>query len=68
LALLGEEGLAEARQSAAYAACRDCHSGGALGAVLCANGECPVSYARLSTTARLQRVGGQLRRLDALDF
>lgn len=39
LELLEAQAAAEARQSAAFAACRDCHSGGALGPVLCENGE-----------------------------
>lgn len=68
LGLVEEEAAEEARQSAAYAACRACHSGGAMGEVACANGECQVTYARISVAGRLQRVGAQLRRLDLLDF
>lgn len=64
LGLLGEQAAEEGRQAASYAACRDCHSGGASGPVLCENGECPVTYARLACSSRLQQVELQLRRLD----
>ena len=64
LSLLEEQAASEARQSAAFAACRDCHSGGVLGTVLCDSGECPVTYARLGSSSRLQQLDQQLRRLD----
>ncbi|KAL4859641.1 DNA polymerase delta catalytic subunit [Chlorella vulgaris] len=62
--LLEEQAGVEARQCSAYAACRDCHSGGAVGPVLCENGECPVTYTRLGCSSRLQLVDKQLRRMD----
>ncbi|KAI3433870.1 hypothetical protein D9Q98_003673 [Chlorella vulgaris] len=62
--LLEEQAGVEARQCSAYAACRDCHSGGAVGPVLCENGECPVTYTRLACSSRLQLVDKQLRRMD----
>jgi DNA polymerase delta subunit 1 len=64
LSLLDDQTAAEARQTAAHAACRDCHSGGVLGPVLCENGECPVTYARLACSSRVQLADKQLRRLD----
>ncbi|KAL4424029.1 hypothetical protein ABPG75_001330 [Micractinium tetrahymenae] len=64
LAALEEQAGEEARHYAAFAACRDCHSGGLAGAVLCANGECPVAYARMSTATRLRAADEKLRRLD----
>lgn len=64
LGLPAEEGHAEARQAAAFAACRACHSGGASNPVLCDSSECPVTYSRLACSSRLQQLGKQLRRLD----
>jgi hypothetical protein len=32
--------------------------------VLCDSGECPVTYARLGSSSRLQQLDQQLRRLD----
>lgn len=64
MALLEEQAAGEARQAAAFAACRGCHSGGCAGPVLCANAECPVTFARLACSSRLQQVERQLRRMD----
>lgn len=66
LGVLGEQSEEEARHTAAFTACRDCHSGGCMGEVLCENGECSVAYVRLSTASRLRRLDAQLHRLDIL--
>ena len=66
--LLSDEAAAEARAAAAHAACRDCHSGGAAGPVLCENGECPVTYARLACSSRVQAAGRALRRMDLVGW
>lgn len=64
LGLLHEDALQEARRCAAYAACRQCHSGTIEELVLCDNGECPVTYDRLGTAATLRTLGTSLKRID----
>lgn len=64
LAIEEEETKAEARNAAAHAACRQCHSGLLCEEVLCDNGECPVTYARLSSQGTLRSTAESLRRLD----
>ena len=64
MSLLGEQALQEARQSAAHAACRACHSALAAQPVLCENAECPAAYARWGASSRLQAADRSLRRLD----
>lgn len=54
----------EAQRCAAHAACRQCHSGLMVQAVACENSECPLTYARLASDARLGSVVASLRRMD----
>jgi DNA polymerase delta subunit 1 len=62
--LLREEAEQAARECAAHAACRQCHSGLVAQPVLCDNAECPVTYARLGTEARVEGARVALRRMD----
>jgi len=55
---------AEARNCAAHAACRQCHSGLVSQDVLCDNSECPVTYARIETASTVHAAQQSLRRLD----
>jgi hypothetical protein len=61
---LGALRAAERELAAAHSACRACHSGGQLGAVVCANGECPVLYGRASAPRRLADARHRLERLE----
>ena len=63
LGLLHETSLQEARQCAAHAACRQCHSGLVSQDVLCENSECPVFFARLQTASRTCAADNSLARL-----
>lgn len=62
--LLQERNIAEDRLAASHAFCTRCHSGGTSGAFLCDNGECPVLYARLASSARIGPLQQSLLRLD----
>lgn len=62
--LMQRENRLEHRRAGAHAFCMRCHSGGMTGAVVCENGECPVLYARVESSARMVTVGNLLRRLD----
>lgn len=64
--LIEERSVVEARQSAAHAACRACDSGLVCEDVLCNNGECPVTYERLSAGRTLRGLEVSLNRLDRL--
>lgn len=64
LGALGEAAAAEARAAAAAAACRSCDSATLGQPVLCDNGECPVTYARLGAAADASAAAKALRRLD----
>ena len=64
LGVLDDASEAEARNCAAHAACRQCHSGLVSQEVLCDNSECPVTYTRLGTASALQAAQQSLRRLD----
>ena len=64
LDLLRDSNLAEDRLAASQAFCTRCHSGGPSGAFLCDNGECPVLYARLASSARIGPLQQSLSRLD----
>ena len=55
----------ESRACAAYAACRECHSGLLQDDVLCENGECPITYVRLQSKSARHDADVTLKRLDA---
>jgi DNA polymerase delta subunit 1 len=61
---LGEAGEAAAHGAAAAAACRACDSALLCQPILCANGECPVTYARIEAARRAAAAGAALRRLE----
>lgn len=61
--MLHEQAAQEARQCAAHAACRQCHSGLVAQDVLCENAECPVFFARLQTASRTWAADKSLARL-----
>ncbi len=61
--LLREADQLEVRHAAAHALCARCHSGGALGPVLCENAECAVLFARLGTQTRLAALLPSLQRM-----
>ena len=66
LSALADASRADAAACRAEAACRACHSGGALlGPVLCLNGECPVLYARFESARAGAAAARRLERLDA---
>ncbi|KAF6253905.1 hypothetical protein COO60DRAFT_1642829 [Scenedesmus sp. NREL 46B-D3] len=68
IAVTKEASDAAAKVCAAQSACRSCHSGGQLGAVVCENGECPVVYARLSGERQVATAEHKLLRLERLDW
>ena len=64
LTIEGDFEVAEARHAAALGFCTKCHSGLLSEQVLCDNGECPVTYARLSSQVAMHSAAESLRRLD----
>lgn len=66
LSTIHEAAVQEAKRSSAYSACRSCDSSLLSQSVLCDNGECPVTYHRLSTDAALGSIGTALSRLDII--
>ncbi len=64
LSLVREQSLQEARLTAAAAACRQCDSAALPQSLLCECAECPVLYARLGASSRLQGVEQSLQRMD----
>jgi hypothetical protein len=59
-----EQGVAAGSLSGAHSACRRCHSGGQMGAVVCENGECPVLYVRYQAERQLRSADNRLLRLE----
>ena len=66
--LLREANQLEGRHCAAHALCARCHSGGAMGPVLCENGECEVLYARLGAQTRLAALLPSIERMLSIDW
>jgi hypothetical protein len=64
LHIVQEQGDAAASLSCAHSACRRCHSGGQMGAVVCENGECPVLYVRYQAERQLRGADHRLLRLE----
>lgn len=61
---VGEQAGAAASLGAAHSACRTCHSGGQMGAVVCENGECPCLYVRYQAERQLRGADQRLLRLE----
>jgi hypothetical protein len=61
---VGEQAGAAASLGAAHSACRRCHSGGQMGAVVCENGECPILYVRYQAERQLRGADQRLLRLE----
>lgn len=61
---VSEQGSAAASLSGAHSACRRCHSGGQMGAVVCENGECPILYVRYQAERQLRNADHRLLRLE----
>lgn len=59
-----EQGNAAAALCGAHSACRRCHSGGQMGAVVCENGECPVLYVRYQSERQVRTADHRLLRLE----
>jgi hypothetical protein len=62
--LLDASNAAEARSAAGDAACMRCHSGGLFREVLCANGDCPILFARGKAAADATEARDALARFD----
>lgn len=61
---VADQGSAAASLVGAHSACRRCHSGGQMGAVVCENGECPVLYVRYQSERQLRNADHRLLRLE----
>jgi hypothetical protein len=59
-----DQGGAAASLGGAHSACRRCHSGGQMGAVVCENGECPILYVRYQAERQLRNADHRLLRLE----
>jgi len=64
LTTVHEAACLEGELSAAYSACRSCHSGLSTQPVACSNGECPVTYVKMGNHAKLEAVSVAFKRLD----